>query len=1011
MLSKPASWQAEEPPSVRVPRKNRESLQLTSVSAPQLTCHQVTCKEPGCGAMMPKSELKLHLRRDCLSVKRRDRLALNATNRPAPANLSEEMMAGLTHTPAALPQQPLETKPLQRTVEQVQCEDCGESVVKGRPWVEHKEYGCRMRPTFCPNRAYGCDAVVPLCTVPEHLNKDCEVEKRKEYMIQNSKLRRELVVCTGCGAPLPLCEMKKHEEETCSNRYVPCRNAHLGCAMMVRMRDRAWHEHVDGSAARRSTLYFGPGGNHLFVNEDDMTPPWTVEYWIYRPARIESAKNSIRGVLRRRMHFRLQFLEERSTHHQILILREEMTSLSALSGVVDQDGVRINVFKKEALVGRLADLASKYEDAVVVTERLARYLQISLSAAVAVLEAEVASNATKIVDSLEPEPPGEILSELLKKERMDASERREGESEGEAEIGPDQESAYDPRSERPLDVSQTADEMLGLSKDPAIDETVLNITVFDWLQRIIEVRSNLNNELQTLKKWRDDASLHTQRATPVGSRGVKEASSGVRTKKQLKEERREKERQRREERKRLMRLEAEGMAVSEGEGKEDMPPLQRRETRKKLFERLAEDETTLVGAEVLQSSSASASKICMDVDTGSEARDVEGTGRIGFVTSDGAFAFNASVPRQKWTHVCLVCTAQPKKRVVCYVDGVLAGKVSASFALPMTHIGSPEQDHSFVGCLLDIRVWSIVRSASEIRDTMHKLLHPIVQSRPVSSRKGSLRHTNNSGGTTKSSAADAAEGLVAWWTFEDARSRTGWSSRVSDTSDQRYRVPIVSNSRYDPRFPNFLWLDPTTLRSQVKSVSVATLPVPSFRDRNICIFELKRFKLAQKGRALMKEAPCSNGCGDAVRYLDMRFHCRYECKNRFITCPVPYCNEEYQAKDQWIHEKQECAAVRVRLRFVEQGMHLNELTVCTLCSETMRVRDLKQHEGQECDHRRIACIHADCNEKFPAHMLPVHLQYHCRSDQILRRSFLVRRARQRTNYARPWGIQLSSDNS
>ena len=976
----------------------------------RLTWSQVTCKEPGCGAIMPKSEMKRHLLRDCLSVKRRDRMALNALNRPAPPLPETEPVS----TEMLATQRTKTVDPIRRPVEQVTCEDCGESVVRGRPWVEHRESGCRMRLIYCPHRAYGCDAVVPLCKVSDHLKKECEVEKRREFMVQNSKLRRELVVCTGCGASLPLFELRQHEEDLCSNRYVPCRNAHLGCAAMVRLKDRAQHEQVDGMATRRSVLYLGPGGSHLFVNEDDMVPPWTVEYWIFRPSRIESAKNSIRGVQRRRMHFRLQFLEERSIHQRILQLREEMKELAALSGIVDNDGVHINIFKKEALIERLSELASKYEDAVVISERLARLLQISLSAAIAVLEAEVASNSSKVIESLEPEPPGDILSELLNKERLESSEQRNSDSEVEREGNPDHESADDFRSDS-AGLPAADNNSFGLCNDPVIDESLMNATVFEWLQRMIEVKANLSKELLTLKGWRDDASLQTQRANVLERRGVKEVSSKMKSKKQLKEERREKERQRREERRRAIRsAEGEDVITPENAAEEKQT---RVETKKKLYEKLADELRVLIGAEILQESNTSNCRICIDVDAGGEARDVEGSGRVGFVTMDGAFAFNASVPRQKWTHVSIVCTSHPKKRTMCYINGKVIGKLSESFALPMTTVGSTEQDHSFIGCILDVRIWSVARSASEVRDTMHKLLNPRIQVRQSASRAASRKensrkiHRDETNSQTKNIVENStsAEGIVAWWTFEDARCRTGWSSRVTDVSDQRFRVPIISNTRYNPKFQNFLWLDPSTLRSHLRNVAVTMIPLPSYRDRNICKFELKRFKLAQKGRALMAEGLCSNGCGEAVRLIDMRFHCKYECMNRVVKCPVPYCNEEYRAKDQWLHENQDCAAVKVRRRLLEQGAYLNELNICTLCSESVKLRDLKTHEEEECEYRLIKCIHNDCEDMFAAHMLQNHLKYSCKSSRILKRQFLVRRARQRVNYARPWGIDLQTD--
>ena len=39
----------------------------------------------------------------------------------------------------------------------------------------------------------------------------CEVERRKEAMIQRSASRREPVVCSGCGSFVPLMNLRKHE--------------------------------------------------------------------------------------------------------------------------------------------------------------------------------------------------------------------------------------------------------------------------------------------------------------------------------------------------------------------------------------------------------------------------------------------------------------------------------------------------------------------------------------------------------------------------------------------------------------------------------------------------------------------------------------------------------------------------------------------------------------------------------------------------------------------------------
>lgn len=55
------------------------------------------------------------------------------------------------------------------------------------------------------------------------------------------------------------------------------------------------------------------------------------------------------------------------------------------------------------------------------------------------------------------------------------------------------------------------------------------------------------------------------------------------------------------------------------------------------------------------------------------------------------------------------------------------------------------------------------------------------------------------------------------------------------------------------------------------------IPVPSFLARGLCPFEIKRFKLAQRGRLLWLEAKCPNGCDAPLRRIDVRFHVRFLC--------------------------------------------------------------------------------------------------------------------------------------
>jgi uncharacterized protein with von Willebrand factor type A (vWA) domain len=161
----------------------------------------------------------------------------------------------------------------------------------------------------------------------------------------------------------------------------------------------------------------------------------------------------------------------------------------------------------------------------------------------------------------------------------------------------------------------------------------------------------------------------------------------------------------------------------------------------------------------------------------------------------------------------------------------------------------------------------------------------------------------------------------------------------------------------------------------------------------------------------MKETPCSLGCGEVVRVFDMRFHLKFECASRVVTCPIPYCQESFRAWEQQIHDEKECAAVKVRHRLVEQGIHMNELSLCTLCSEGVRLRDLEKHNLDECEQRVVKCLYEDCDSAFAAHKLQTHLQFECQSRHVLQRMLLVKRARERVDYARPWGFIIAANDA
>jgi len=71
------------------------------------------------------------------------------------------------------------------------------------------------------------------------------------------------------------------------------------------------------------------------------------------------------------------------------------------------------------------------------------------------------------------------------------------------------------------------------------------------------------------------------------------------------------------------------------------------------------------------------------------------------------------------------------------------------------------------------------------------------------------------------------------------------------------------------------------------------IPVPSFKERNFCPLEIRRFRLAQRGRALMTETKCPLGCGSLVRRIHLRAHKKFYCESRKIRCRRPGCGEQF----------------------------------------------------------------------------------------------------------------------
>jgi len=164
--------------------------------------------------------------------------------------------------------------------------------------------------------------------------------------------------------------------------------------------------------------------------------------------------------------------------------------------------------------------------------------------------------------------------------------------------------------------------------------------------------------------------------------------------------------------------------------------------------------------------------------------------------------------------------------------------------------------------------------------------------------------------------------------------------------------------------------------------------------------------MAQKGRQLNREVSCPLGCNEMIRGFDVRFHVAFQCTKRRIGCRFEGCKALFPIQDKDTHERLYCTIISRRNELVGTADDLNKMFPCALCSENVRVRDYDNHDTNECVHRIIRCPHSDCREEMQAHSLNEHLQYHCNSVAVKKRVWLIERARKRTNYPRPWGVEV-----
>lgn len=1016
---------------------------------------EIKCPEFGCNMTMRSSLIKKHLSKECPIAINRRRLILKSEFRKEkdakdaifqtqlrsiiPSNVVESVKLN-DETVEVSPEESSMVLALPCNEMFVSCPSCDETCRQSK-FQSHTKYYCKMRMIFCSNRCLGCTAEVSLANLQAHLDKECPAEIKKMMLIEKALHRREIVSCSGCGEMMELVKLREHELKICNNRKFACRNAHLGCPVMLRKNDMKYHERVDGTKAKRCCLYLEGDGARLAINENDIECSWTVEYWIYRPPVIESAKCCLRNMKKQIYLYSDCFRAEEEAKIRTIFLTKNLKTSDRSTPITSEE--------RRELVNELASNIRQYEECVLKSVAVSQILQVTIDSTIRlirevlqsfVLPSEKESNV--IFDS---NPPGytEYIAylEAQKKRRKGTGETSDierpltgtGESverpffgtvplndiveyksdesiDLEYDLTSADENVKSPPKSIPIDIDlPTYDPQQGkiyttckfiqsicdttgiwlIKNIPSLIKVVCEnngkISWMEWINVLVDLRSTVvDHDDDILRIWREESGLLQPTKLTQSDSAVDESidigdEKAVKAKERAKEKEMMKKRRETKKLKLKESLKGNNDEVSSGAGK--------------LSIRMEEVKKGVAGIEVLavsssKSSTGNRSKICLDMN-----------GNVGIVTIESSktggsdtYAFPATVPREKWTHIAITCTKEPKNLTTLYINGLYSGQVSDfAFALPMASIGGvdPEDGISFSGAILDVRYWRKIRSAIEIDSGRHKLID-MVESIDSS-------HDKNSEQPMDSIIDLTSDRLVIWYPFEESVK----SHNVYDATEFRFKTPIMGASCASP---GFRWLYADLLPH--KSTKDGIIPVPSYKLRNICIYEIRRVKLAEAGRALQIEVICPSGCGESIRKMDLRFHSTYTCNRRMICCRFESCNAVFPILQQLEHEKTFCVLVKHRNQIITESVSNNSLIPCRLCSEPVKRKDIESHLNNDCPHRIVTCPNLDCSITFQAHSLSEHLKYSCSSSLVKQRLFLVQKARERTNYPRPWGIEI-----
>ena len=119
-----------------------------------------------------------------------------------------------------------------------------------------------------------------------------------------------------------------------------------------------------------------------------------------------------------------------------------------------------------------------------------------------------------------------------------------------------------------------------------------------------------------------------------------------------------------------------------------------------------------------------------------------------------------------------------------------------------------------------------------------------------------------------------------------------------------------------------------------------------------------------------------HGCFNEIPYFQLRKHLADACRTRILRCNYPACDGSYLAFEKNIHDRHECAAVRIRrsLQKSVKSKRLPEHKACPKCGNYYSEKTLRDHTISTCPHRAATC--SFCLEVTEERLIQQHLKRH-----------------------------------